>query len=60
LDLASLKCALAPVNFASYPVTFTADQRARLLAAFPNGACDYAKPGVQQQAPRGTWLSYGD
>jgi len=60
LDLASLKCALTPVDFASYPVVFTADQRARLRAAFPSGVCDYAKPGVQQRAPLGTWLSYGD
>jgi len=59
LDIASLKCALTAINFAAYPVTFTADQRARLRAAFPHGVCDYAVPGPQQAQPR-AWLSYGD
>jgi hypothetical protein len=29
-------------------VTFTAPQLARLNAIFPNGVCDYTKPGVNQ------------
>jgi hypothetical protein len=55
----ALKCARKPVNFADYPVTFTADLRARLLAVFPDGVCDYTQPGVGQQAPLGPWLSFG-
>ncbi|HEX5404262.1 MAG TPA: DUF6351 family protein [Pseudonocardiaceae bacterium] len=55
-----LKCALQPLNFAAYPVTFTADQKAQLRATFPTGVCNYNKPGVGQHRPIGSWLSYGD
>jgi hypothetical protein len=55
-----LKCRLRPIDLSSYPVTFTAAQRARLSAAFPHGVCDYRRPGVGQVEPRGTWLDYGD
>jgi uncharacterized tannase-like protein DUF6351 len=53
-----LKCRLAPIDFRDYPVRFTDEQRARLRATFPDGVCDYSRPGVGQQRPRGTWLSY--
>ena len=53
-----LKCALARIDFAAYPVTFTAEQQARLEAAFPDGVCDYTQPGVGQQPPIGAWLTY--
>jgi hypothetical protein len=47
-----LKCQLKPLAFADYPViTFTAGQQARLNAVFPNGVCDWTKPGVGQQDP---------
>jgi hypothetical protein len=54
-----LKCQLRPVDLASYPVTFTADQVGRLRATFPGGVCDYGQPGAGQVGPRGTWISYG-
>ena len=45
-----LKCQLKPLDVASYaPVIFTAAQLARLGAAFPDGVCDWSKPGVGQQ-----------
>ncbi len=45
-----LKCQLKPLNTADYtPVTFTAAQLARLHATFPDGVCDWSKPGVGQQ-----------
>ena len=53
-----LKCRLAPIDFADYPVEFTAAQRATLSAAFPKGVCDWSRPGVGQQRPRGDWLTY--
>ncbi|HVV23152.1 MAG TPA: DUF6351 family protein [Pseudonocardiaceae bacterium] len=53
-----LTCALKPLDFAAYPVTFTAAERAQLRAAFPTGVCDYSRPGVHQQRPIGAWLSY--
>ena len=45
-----LKCQLKPLNAADYlPATFSAAQLARLYAAFPDGVCDWSKPGVGQQ-----------
>jgi hypothetical protein len=55
-----LKCSLTPLNFASYPVTFTAAEKAQLRATFPSGVCDYKRSGVGAQHPIGSWLSYGD
>ncbi|MFL5430887.1 MAG: DUF6351 family protein, partial [Myxococcales bacterium] len=46
-----LKCQLKPLDFADPAfggATFTADQQARLRAAFPGGVCDFSKPGVNQ------------
>jgi hypothetical protein len=48
-----LKCQLKPINTADYlPVTFTAEQLNRLFATFPDGVCDWSKPGVSQQPAR--------
>ena len=45
-----LKCQLKPLDTADYaPVEFTGAQFARLHAAFPDGVCDWGKPGVGQQ-----------
>src|SRR5215210_3858210 len=41
----TLKCQLKPLDFASYPVTFTAAQQRRVQNAFPTGVCDWSKPG---------------
>ncbi|MFJ9782919.1 DUF6351 family protein [Amycolatopsis sp. NPDC101161] len=60
LSLDVLKCRLRPLDFRDYPVTFTAADRKRLRTTFPDGVCDYHRPGVGQHAPTGTWLSYGD
>jgi hypothetical protein len=48
-----LKCQLKPFNAADYNVTFSADQLARLQLVFPNGVCDWSKPGVNQQPANG-------
>jgi hypothetical protein len=55
----TLKCQRKPLDFASYPVTFTAAQQARLAATFPTGVCDWSKPGVDERPPLGAWLDYG-
>ncbi len=48
-----LKCRLKPINTADYlPVTFTAEQLNRLYATFPDGVCDWSKPGIGQQPAR--------
>ena len=45
-----LKCQLKPLDSADYaPIVFTSDQLARLHAAFPDGVCDWTKPGLGQQ-----------
>jgi uncharacterized tannase-like protein DUF6351 len=45
-----MKCQLKPLNFGDYTgVTFTTAQQTRLNAVFPNGVCDWSKPGVSQQ-----------
>lgn len=54
-----LKCQLMPLDRAAYPVTFTDAEWARLQAVFPDGVCDWSKPGVGQIAHTRTWISYG-
>jgi hypothetical protein len=45
-----LKCQLKPLDMADYgPVAFSDAQVARLHAAFPEGVCDWTRPGVGQQ-----------
>jgi len=46
-----LKCQLKPLDFgdpAFGVTTFSDDQKARLRSVFPNGVCDWSKPGVNQ------------
>ena len=57
-DLYALKCALKPLDWRDYPVTFTADEKATLRRAFPSGVCDYRRPGPLERPPLGTWLNY--
>jgi hypothetical protein len=55
-------CRLRPPARADYdfmPVPFTDEQWATLQATFPNGVCDWSRPG-QGQGPAETWLGYGD
>jgi Tannase-like family of unknown function (DUF6351) len=53
-----LKCQLSPVDFSKYKVTFTEAEKARLRTIFPNGVCDWTKPGIEQQPKTGTWLAF--
>jgi hypothetical protein len=52
-----LKCQLKPIDPKEYAVAFTPAQMSELRRAFPDGVCDYAKPGVGQQRPAGTYLT---
>jgi len=54
-----LKCQLKPLDRADYAVTFTDGEWARLERLFPDGVCDWSKPGVGQDVTPRTWLSYG-
>jgi hypothetical protein len=53
-----LKCQLKPIGQRDYNVTFKPDELARLKAVFPDGVCDWSKPGVNQ-TPVVTWASFG-
>lgn len=46
-----LKCQLKPIDVADYaPAVLSPAQLTRLQAVFPQGVCDWSKPGVGQQA----------
>lgn len=53
-----IKCQTKPVSAADYAVTFTAEEMARLQKVFPNGVCDWSKPGVEQLPLAGTWQTF--
>jgi hypothetical protein len=53
-----LKCQLKPIDVHDYRVEFTEGEKERLAAIFPEGVCDWTKPGVEQRKLVGTWLSY--
>jgi hypothetical protein len=43
---------------ADYAQAFTPVQLGRLKAVFPDGVCDWTKPGVGQVPLKGTYQSY--
>lgn len=54
-----LKCQLKPIEWSDYgSAKFTETQQEQLQAAFPDGVCDWTKPGVAQQTPVGVWQSF--
>src|SRR5262245_6816498 len=53
-----LKCRLKPVRAADYDVTFTDAELVRLKSIFPDGVCDWSKPGVGQKKLKDTWLTF--
>lgn len=53
-----LKCQLKAIDPDDYQVSFSTEEMMRLEAIFPQGVCDWDKPGVQQQSNQ-TWLSFG-
>jgi hypothetical protein len=54
--ISTLSCYLKPLR-RDYRVVFTNAQWSALERAFPNGVCDFSKPGVGLR-PTVTWLSY--
>src|SRR5258706_12067531 len=53
-----LKCQLKPIDLRDYAVTLTEDEMARLTRIFPDGVCDWSRPGVNQ-TPVVPWASWG-
>jgi len=54
-----LKCRLEPIDAADYPPTMLPAQLEALKAVFPDGVCDWSRPGVGET---GTvpWLTFAD
>ena len=52
------KCQLKPINSSDYRVKFTGEEMARLRRIFPDGVCDWSKPGVEQQRPTDSWQTF--
>ncbi len=52
-----VKCALGPLQREALGVALSDGQWARLQAVFPDGVCDWSRPGVGQ-VPSVTWLEY--
>jgi hypothetical protein len=53
-----MKCTPKPVDAADYKTRPTAEQLAQLRQIFPEGVCDYTKPGVEQTHLAGTWAIF--
>lgn len=53
-----MKCQLKPIDYDDYRVEFSADEKARLEGIFPEGVCDWSRPGIGQDSNQ-TWLSFG-
>ena len=52
------KCQLKPVDPADYKKRPNKEQLAKLRQIFPDGVCDYRKPGVGQVPLAGTWAVF--
>ena len=52
-------CHLKRIQSSDYAVQFTPEELVRLRNIFPEGVCDYTKPGVEQRRLKDTWLSFG-
>jgi len=53
-----MKCQLKPIAFGDYKTSFTEAQKMRAKMVFPNGVCDFSKPGVGQVPIKGTYQTY--
>ena len=53
-----LKCTLKPVDGSDYTQSLTAEQLAGLAQVFPQGVCDWTRPGIGQVPLAGTWAFY--
>jgi hypothetical protein len=58
LSASKLKCQLKPIDPSSYQVSFTSAELTRLSNIFPQGVCDWSKPGVNQTGVV-PWASFG-
>jgi hypothetical protein len=52
------KCQLKPIDPADYTVALAPADMARLRRIFPDGVCDWSRPGVEQQRPIESWQTF--
>lgn len=52
------KCELKAIDPDDYTVSFSEEEKQRLHRIFPEGVCDWQRPGVHQYS-NDTWLSFG-
>ena len=53
-----IKCQLKPIDANEYGPSFTAADLTRLRRIFPDGVCDWSRPGANQ-VPVVPWASFG-
>ena len=53
-----VKCHLEPADQGHYTPGFSADDLHRLRRIFPEGVCDWSRPGVGQTCLKGTWQTF--
>jgi len=53
-----LKCRLKPLSTSDYKRPLSKQQLQRLRAVFPNGVCDYRRPGFGQEIAKSIWRTY--
>jgi uncharacterized tannase-like protein DUF6351 len=51
-------CHLRKIGHADYKVMFTDEELAQLHRIFPQGVCDFTRPGIAQRVPLSTWITY--
>jgi hypothetical protein len=58
IELDVVKCQLKPIDMSDYAVPFSSEQQTQLHAIFPDGVCDWSRPGVEQVSAV-PWASFG-
>ena len=53
-----VKCRLKAIDAHDYRPAFSASEIKRLRGLFPDGVCDWSRPGVEQRPPIGPWLTF--
>jgi hypothetical protein len=55
-----IKCRLKDPDPSDYAVPFSPEQWDWLQSIFPDGMCDWSKPGIEQRGLLGTWITFTD
>jgi len=58
LTIDTVKCRLQRIDLADYKVSLAPAEITRLRQIFRDGVCDWSRPGIEQQEPVSTWITY--